>query len=196
MRAMRGPYTPTYAVDLDALAAVWGGGKIAPVEDWHRLLTTSQRNLLDGDFKGMEAVLRSVAAGDRQLARNAGSDFAVNVGHALELWASWLGRPVDFLLDGHRWRKADSEVETLEWLSHRGVDIGVGYGVSPWPVPVTKEPELVRTIRSSQVRTLVEQMKSVAQDVPLMMWREHKALLAVFEQRARDATDLVEISWF
>jgi hypothetical protein len=213
-------YAPTYAVDLAALSHVWGGGRVAPIDDWPRLLTPEQRELVGWDLDGMHTVLRRVADGDRGLEADVGSELrllrsiqdrfaagtlaredftvraALNVRHAVELWCSWLGRRVDFIQDHHRWLEEDSETETLEWLAARGVPLGVGFGQSPWPVPVTVEAMLVRTMRAAEIRDGLAQMRAVKKDVPLMMWREHKALLALFEERARDGTDLVEIAWF
>lgn len=190
---MRGPYVPNYALDLGQLVAVWGGGKIAPTDDWRGLLSNRQRDVMEHDVDGMEELLRGVAAGRL---RSSSRRTRLNIGHAIEVWASWLGDRVEFISDSP-WADTndDTDVEALEWLERHGVDLDVGSGRSPWPAEVPVENPIVRIVRCDELRPVHAQLVSIADDVPVPMRRAHAALAALHEERVRDGLDLVELNW-
>jgi hypothetical protein len=191
---MRGPYVPNYALDLEELIAVWGGGRIAPIDDWRSLVSDRQRYVLGRDLDRVERLLRGVAIGKLDAVEDLRP---LNAGHAIELWASWLGDRAEFISDGP-WiadSDSDTDIDTLDWLERNGVEIDLGANRSPWDVAVPVENPIVRLIRRDELRRVHAQLVSVAREIPPPMRRAYAALRALHADRLFDDLDLVELNW-
>lgn len=192
---MIGPYNPNFALRLDELRAVWGSGRLPYDGPLEQRLTPEQRWVLSDSGADVERVLRDVAAG-RPL--GAPRDRMANAGHAIELWASWLGRRVTFVsdVDWAEGTHASAAPETLEFVVHRGVDLGVGTGRCPWPqVTLPEECPIVQLITIDELRHCLERLRALDPIVPPSLRRSYEGLTAAHEARVRDGLDLVSLDW-